>query len=402
MTCSPLSILTDPTRRINNLDAFSRQRVSNPESLFDSKLIYDDGSDDFTIEALGGATGGGVYTNQTSSVRLSIGGVSGERKLRQSKRYFNYQSGKSHHIFISGAVGDPVANVSKRVGYFDDNNGFFFEQRGTDGYFLVRRSNVTGVVVETAIPQAAWNLDQLDGVDLTKTALLSVDLQWLGVGAVRMAFTVGGITRYVHEFTDHGGFLDTVYIQTPNLPIRWEIENTAASAGGSIDCICASVMSEGGVDLQGVARGVMRRDNENESIDGDFEPLISVRLSSQYIRSTVVFRNVVAVSTSSANMRIAVLLNANIATPSWQSTYGTGSRMEYDINSNNTLGVGDEGTVLAEAYLSNNVDQVNLDLGKNFALGADYSGTSDVLTLAAQSLGSSETMYGGFNWIEVA
>ena len=402
MTCSPFSILTDPTRRVSNLDAFSRQRVSNPESLFDSKLNYNDGSDDFVIENLGGASGGGVYTNQTSSVRLSIGGTTGERKLRQSKRYFNYQSGKSHLIYISGAFGAPVADVSKRIGYFDDDNGFFLEQRGTEGYFLVRRTNVTGSVVETSIPQSVWSFDKVAGVDLSKTLLLTVDLQWLGVGAVRMALTIGGVTRYIHEFTDHGGFLDTVYIQTPNLPVRWEVENTAASAGGSIDCICASVMSEGGVDLQGVARGVMRRDNESEAIDGDFEPLISVRLSSQYIRSTVIFRNVVAVSTSSANMRIAVLLNANIATPSWQSTYGTGSRLEYDINSNNTLGVGDEGTVLAEAYLSNNVDQVDIDLGKNFALGADYSGASDVLTLAAQSLGSSETMYGGFNWIEVA
>jgi hypothetical protein len=87
-------------------------------------------------------------------------------------------------------IGDTgKANVVRRWGYFDEENGLFWELDGTTLY-AVQRSSTTGSVVDTRVAQANWNRDSLDGtirydLDVTKTNLYWMDFQWLGVGIVR-------------------------------------------------------------------------------------------------------------------------------------------------------------------------------------------------------------------------
>ena len=132
-------------------------------------------------------------------------------------------------------------NLRQRVGYFGSNNGFFLEQNGTTIQF-VKRSSVTGSVVDTPITQSNWNIDKLDGtgpslltLDLTSPQILFIDLEWLGVGSVRMGFVING--QFIHCHTFHHANSNTApkgaYMQTACLPIRQEIENTAATASNS-------------------------------------------------------------------------------------------------------------------------------------------------------------------------
>lgn len=79
--------------------------------------------------------------------------------------------------------------------------------------------------------QSAWNVDKLDGtgasgitVDPTKSQIFVFDFEWLGVGRVRTGLVVDGKIYYFHYFS-HANVTNVVYMSTPNLPLRYELEN---------------------------------------------------------------------------------------------------------------------------------------------------------------------------------
>lgn len=233
-----------------NLDAFGRFRVSDAVSLFESQLQYNKQPLFFDESLTGGATS--THLPNESSVRMRCGTASGDKVIRQTFQYFRYQAGKSQLIELTGVMGAKKANVRQRIGYFDDENGLFFEQ-DENNLKVVRRSFASGTAVDNVVLQSAWNIDKLDGtgasgytLDMSKTQIFLIDLQWLGVGRVRYGFVIDGMIIYCHESL-HANNLTEVYMTTANLPVRYELENTGASASQTdMKHICCSVISEGG------------------------------------------------------------------------------------------------------------------------------------------------------------
>lgn len=233
-------------------DGFGRQRVSNVHTLFDNQNQYHIGFRDWSSLAAG--TGAISHLPNESSVQLSTGGTAnGAQIIRQTKLCWRYQSGKGQQIFRTFLFGAAVANLRRRTGYFDGNNGVFLEQTTGDLRWVVR-SNTTGTPSDAVFAaQADWNLDRLDGsgpsgatLDVTKAQRMAIDLQWLGVGRVRVGFDIGGRVVEAHEF-NFSNTLTTPYMTTANLPLRSEITNTGVTAGANtMKDICSSVMSEGG------------------------------------------------------------------------------------------------------------------------------------------------------------
>jgi len=76
------------------------------------------------------------------------------RIIRQSRKYFRYQSGKGVQVSLAAAFNNPAQptnNIENRAGVFDDQNGAFFEWDG-ETLWAVRRSSVrqaTGTVSVT-------------------------------------------------------------------------------------------------------------------------------------------------------------------------------------------------------------------------------------------------------------
>jgi hypothetical protein len=237
-----------------SVDAFGRLRVSNPQTLFESQAQYGDSSL-FWETAV---SGGGTVTNAlaSSSVLISPGGTtSGHYAYRQTRTHFRYHPGKSHvvvctFVFDNGAV----TNNRRRIGYFNANDGIFLQLLGST-LSLVRRTSTSGAPVDEVVPQASWNVDRMDGygpsgiaLDITKTQILIIDLQWLGAGQVRCYFDVGGEMVEVHRFR-HANVLTLPYMATANLTIRAESENVGVAGGtGVLRQICSTVFSEGGKD----------------------------------------------------------------------------------------------------------------------------------------------------------
>lgn len=83
----------------SNFDAFGRLRVSELQTIFDAKTIYDDAPLYFLNNVAGGGTV--VFNLATASNRLSVTGVAGDRATRQSRRYLDYQPGKSQKIELT-------------------------------------------------------------------------------------------------------------------------------------------------------------------------------------------------------------------------------------------------------------------------------------------------------------
>ena len=260
-----------------SIDAFDRLRVSNPTTIFDSILKYGK-QDTLWYETLDG-TATSVHQFDEAAVKMSVS-ADGDKAVRQTKEFFRYQPGKSQFVLTTWVMDTADPNVRRRVGYFETENGVFLEEIN-GAVWIVLRSNVTGSVVDTRIAQAEWNLNTFTELDVAKTQILVIDLQWLGVGRVRVGFVIDGIITYVHQFLN-ANVRNRVYMTTAQLPVHVEIEATGA-VSGTFDfwAICSSVMSEGGADLlTGIPHSISS--GVPAAVDGVMVPILSIRPKSTY------------------------------------------------------------------------------------------------------------------------
>src|SRR3990172_6339557 len=276
------------------IDPFGRLRTSAPYTVFDSKQLYDAAPLFFDDAETSGSGTSSVHSVDLAATTMSVGASTAGQRVRQTKRRFNYQPGKGQLIFMTGVLGAGASGITRRVGYFDENNGLFFQLSGTV-LSVGRRTKTSGSPVDTVVTQANWNLDTLDGegtsgidLDTTKTQILVIDFEWLGVGRARFGFVVDGMLVYCHEMLNANA-LATVYMSTPNLPLRYEISNDGTGGASSLIHICSTVISEGGQEFNGL---VLSTSNGNTHIDanvaGELYACLGLRLKSTYLSATIV------------------------------------------------------------------------------------------------------------------
>jgi len=214
-------------------DAFGRLRVSNPLTLFDSSNRYHDNGLWNTSTASGGAA---TFNLNQGLVDLSVNTTNGSQVLRETTKVFSYQPGKSLLILNTFVLAPAQDNLRQRVGYFGTDNGIYLQLENVatkPTISFVERSLVTGSVTETRISQAGgvygpgdtgWNVDKLDGtgpsgitLDPTQAQILFTDIEWLGVGTVRLGFVIDGNFILCHKF-NHANLIASTYITTASLP----------------------------------------------------------------------------------------------------------------------------------------------------------------------------------------
>jgi len=240
-----------PTKAI--IDGAGRWRVSEPATIFNSKLIVDAAPLIWDDQLVSGSGGSSTHFPNKACVTLSVGAAACSR-IRQTFMHFNYQSAKSQLIEITGKLSTTggSADIETGFGYGNEKNGIFVKHVNGITY-LGLRTFVSGVAVETWENSANWN--EFAGINITPGYLqvLVIDFQWLGAGDVRVGFKIDDKIVYVHTFKNTN-IRDTVFMSTPNLPIRYWITKTAGVAVDSIDCVCAAVIQEGGTEDIGILR----------------------------------------------------------------------------------------------------------------------------------------------------
>ena len=387
-------------------DAFGRQRVSEPYTVFDNSFRYHDDTRNWGIATSG--SGSSDLLENEACVQMSVSDSSGDYVYRETKRVFQYQPGKSLLVLNTFVMATPKANLRQRIGYFSNENGIFIEQDGLT-LNIVKRDYLTSAPNDTQVAQANWNVDRMDGtgpsgvtLDMSKAQIFWIDMEWLGVGSVRTGFVINGQFILCHIF-HHANTISTVYMTTATLPIRYEIENTAGTSGSStLKQICSTVMSEGGFSPRTESRAASTALSGLAMSDSVIKPLVSIRLKADRQDAVAVPTYIDMYGLQNAPFRWVLLQDTTISTGTWTST-GQESNVEYNVTATNTVSgrILLEGTIIGAA--KGGANTIFLDnMNHSLQLKRDIDGTPVTFTLAMISTTPSDSAIGTIAWQELS
>lgn len=401
-------------------DAFGKLRVSEPYTLLDIKFpSASTGTHEYLSNNMlmcNHFSGSGTGTYELSKCVMSANGVTGNF-ISQSRKYCIYQPGKSLLILNSGIIGSTgitSTNYTNRIGYFDDENGLFFENSSTSGVTgtmnVVLRNKSPSGVTGTYYPQTNWNIDQLDGsgnsginLDFTKSQLFAIDFEWLSVGRIRFGFYIYGKLFYCHQITNVNT-LENPYMLTPNLPIRYEVINNDSSKNVYLTQICSCVITEGGYNPVGrpfsANNGVT-----GKSISSNNEyPLLAIRGSTgsnTYKHQNVIPTNLNILDTDKDDLLYNVRLYLAPNTPSgitgsWTSI-NNNSLIDYNVYSGGgTLTNPDASINISSGYIAGNSNLAFGSLNDIFTnltqITSSINNESDILLITGKRIDSTKAL----------
>ena len=392
-------------------DAFGRLRISTPFTLFDSSHRYRDNNLWSGLVVGTGSTVG--FVTAQGLVNIGIGTTAGCSVIRETTKVFPYQPGKSLQIMNTFVMNAPKTNLRQRVGYFGADNGMYLELDGDTLYF-VERSLSLGTT--TRISQHNWNIDTMLGVghlnpsgitlDISKAQILWMDIEWLGVGTVRLGFVVDGKFIHCHSF-HHANLITSTYITTASLPVRYEIANTGITTSVSnLKQICSTVISEGGYELRGLQQAIGTPITAPRTLTtaGTFYPVISLRLKNTALDAVIIMTALSIMGIGNGiNYNWQVRASGTTTGGSWVSA-GDNSAIEYNVTGTSYAG----GRILARGFLnSSNQGSPSIDILKEalfkFQLERDsLTSTPFELTLLVTAATGSESIFASMDWEEVS
>jgi len=392
-------------------DAFGRLRVSQPYTLFDSSHRYRDNNLWATSNT---STANATFSASEGLVNLNVDTTANAEVIRETTKVFSYQPGKSLLIFTTVVFAPAQTNLRQRVGYYGANNGMYLEQTDSTINF-VERSYVTGTMNEIRVPQSQWNVDKMDGtgpsgkiLDLSKAQILWMDIEWLGLGTVRIGFVIDGEFVLCHRF-NHANIVTTTYITTASLPLRYEIKNTGSTANSStMKQICSSVISEGGYELNGLQQAIDTPITSPVSLTtaGTYYPIISIRLKTSPNRlDAIVILTALSLLgiTNNAFYNWQVRATGTTSGGTWTSA-GNDSAVDYKIGGTGITG----GRILASGFTgATNQSASPINILKEalfqFQLERDgLAGTPYELTLCATTSSNGANIYASMDWEEIS
>ena len=398
-------------------DAFGRLRISQPLTLFDSTHRFADNG----LWATSNTAGNSSYSfsNNQSMITMTVDTTANAEVIRETVKVFSYQPGKSLLIMSTFAMNEPKANVRQRVGYHGAENGIYLENDGTTNYFVLR-SNTSGTITEERVAQTNWNIDKFDGtgysaqsggaehtggIDVSKTNILWMDIEWLGVGDVRCGFVVDGKMIPAHIFHNDNVNLHT-YMTTATLPLRYEIKNTGVTASNStMKQICSTVISEGGYELYGTQQAIQTPVTApiDLPVAGTYYNLISLRLKSTRLDAVAILTAISLLGvTNNAYYNWQVRASGTTTGGTWVSA-GDNSAVEYKLDAATITG----GRVLASGFTTATTQSaIPVDILKEalfkFQLERNgLTGTPYELSLCVASQSAGADIYASMDWEEI-
>jgi hypothetical protein len=391
-------------------DAFGRIRVAQPLTLFDSSHRYRDNGLWNTLATLGGTA---VFSTNEGLVNLNVTSTGGSQVVRETAKVFSYQPGKSLLVLNTFVMAPAQTGLRQRVGYYGTDNGIYIQLRD-DILSFVERSAVTGLVTESIVPQAVWNVDTLDGngpsgvtLDITKAQIMFMDIEWLGEGTVRIGFIIDGVFILCHRF-NHANLIASTYITTASLPLRCEITNEGTATASTLKQVCSTVISEGGYELRGAqqAIGTPILTPATFAAAGTYYPIVGVRLVPTKLDAIVILTAVSILGLGNGkNYAWRVVQSATITGGLW-TPIGPDSAVEYNLTGASAAG----GRILAQGYVnSSNQGSPSINILKEalFATQLErnsFTGVASeiVIEMAIDATGGTLGAYASVDWEEIS
>lgn len=381
--------------KANNYDAFGRIKVSEPFTLTDFTSVFPANPLNTSTKTEGGAT----LVHSSGKHTLTVSNSS-DRAVLQSRTLSRYQPGKSLLTMMTGIInaGSNSNSSSSRIGFFNNDNGLFFEY--SSGLMkVVLRDRGT----DTAVTQSNWNLDNCLGanrlpyIDFTKAQIFVITFEYLGVGLIEFGLVFNGQTYPVHRISNLNALTSGPYMASANLPYRYELLSTGGSATMIISC--ATVLSEGGYEASGTPLSI-DNDTTTISVSTTETPLLGLRLNSAYRQNLL---QIVGASTFSANntnvlyrLRLFVAPTDN---PLTGGTWTSVGQADYIIP---TSFVPSDSYIMLSGYTSSrSVNTINNFREKSITLDYDLDGSDyDIVLLTAQSFSGTHGVLGTIDWVE--
>lgn len=393
------------------VDAFGRQRVSNPHTIFNSKQIFDNQPllwDDQEVEP---GNSPEVTTSTHSVIRasttLGVPATTDCRRVRQTFKRFNYQPGKSQLVMMTGVFGLDGGGITKSMGMFDDFNGIFVSVND-DVVSMNLRSSVT--FSTTTVDQADWNFDPMDGtgpsgitLDITKAQIIWFDFEWLGVGSVRTGFVIDDKFILCHEFKNSNA-IASVYMSTPNLPLRIEIDNDGTGNAATIEQICATVISEGGAANGNMTSNFHSINTDNAGIavgNGDRCAIIGFRNKTSHVGQAIDVGSVSIVNGAKDSFEYEWRLNPTIAgTYTWADHSPVSGMQTFIGDATNLIS---DGQVVLSGVSGGAKEGTTYssDIPHDITFGQTIDGTRHEMILCVKAYNTSAAIDAAVNWREL-
>lgn len=392
------------------VDAFGRARTSSPLTLFDSSHRYDDNGLWATSTTSGGSS---AFAVNQGLVNLNVDTTANAEVVRETYKVFSYQPGKSLQVLSTFVFNPAKTNLRQRIGYYGAQNGMYLELDNTTLSF-VERSFVTGALSEIRVAQSSWNVDKMNGtgpslltLDITKAQIFWMDIEWLGLGTVRMGFVINGKLVHCHSF-HHANLINAPYITTASLPLRYEIKNTGTTASASVlKQVCSTVISEGGYQLGGFQQGIgtpISSSFQLSATPATYLPVISIRLKSTELDAIVILTALSIMGVGNGiNYSWRLTTGSTVTTGAWTSA-GTDSSVEYTISGTAVSG----GRVLATGFInSSNQGSPTIDVLKEalFKFQLERNGLTSTpinVTLEVAAATANERIFASIDWEEIS
>ena len=389
----------------------NRIKISDYQATFFNTFQYGketDVWDEYT--ANGGAA---AHNTNTNNVDMSVGSTLGSIVIRQTRNTMRYVPGRTSTLTYAVRLQTPVTGIRRRLGLFDENNGFFFEDagvlnaQGLPEYNVVVRSKTSGVVVENRVPRSQWNGDKLDGTgpsglvaSPTAQQMVNFEYEWYGTGQIVVGWTIDGHTHTIHTF-NHSNILEGPWCSTPFLPVRLELENLTGVAGthymyqGS-----NSLISEGVPDKLGIAQNITTPITGRTMTSANtFYPILSIRLKTAALKGIVLPTFFQAATVDNTSVFYKLVRNATLTGANFQDMPDANAFTQYDVSATSYTG----GTDLDSGFVisGGGGTGIRLDANTVYQIGRSSMGTvSDTLTLAIACPNTNKSALAAMTWIE--
>lgn len=389
------SVYLDPSTF--TLDASSTVRVSQRTSLSDLKIL--NGDDTLLLENHG--TGTGTFSNNTYNMSVT----SGQYRIKCSKHYFPYFSGKSQLIEETFDNFQSEANTIKRAGYFSSNSIAPFNSN-LDGFWVENTGSTIDLVVSNfGVEKLRKNITQWDNYSLisnydwSKFTVIAFDYLWLG-GAVLRLFLKTDKGFVLCNTYNYSGTATGTFIKSPNHKVRYEIRSTTGT--GSFRYICSQVSTEGSISESGKQRSVHTGTTSlSLTTIGTTYPIKAIRKGSNYRDETMKQIGIKSFVSSNTDVLLTTLqLNPTLSAP---LTYtAIPNSIGEEATGNGTITVTSPGIILWSDILPQNGMSPNNILEEEYLshIGVTLDGVSDQLILCGTPITSRVTCNGIMNYKE--
>ncbi len=381
----------------SNLDAFGRLRTSNVTSLLEYKHTYD--KLPLVINEVTAGTATSVYDKPNSQVVMGVL-TNNDYVIRQGVSRGIYQPGKGQIFEASFGNFQLETNVIKRVGYFTTStsapyntvfDGFFLESNGQTNTisFQVWQSGTTTFSASSS----SWLTTDYDvtNINWSKTQLMFTDFQWLGVGRIRFGVVIDGQFKLFATNTGTNN-LNSVYMRSPNQPVRYEIRSVSSGAAGSFNMICSQISLEGSINSLQKSTSVTAFTAQTKPTAYVTYPIVGYRLNTNYEGVNITLNDIQTLNVttpSKADFVVTVQYNPTLSSSSsWTNISNT--PIQYSLSTGQTITT--EGHIIIGFLGSGTGTQVDSFEFKDNMIkpGVRVNGTPDEIWICVKSTAANQ------------